>query len=132
LAVINIPGGFRRVWGGIHSIDNLSAPAARKHPTRNHLDLLLGQHPPGGLRKRGHRRSADTVGDNVAYCGFIDDGQIHRIGEGNRRPSTALRAMAASTVLRIESAEVQNLARGNWLRIGLRFIIWSRASNQHR
>src|SRR3984885_16061339 len=106
LAVINIPRGSCRVCGWIGSIQNLFAPPARKDPARNHLDLLLGQHPPSRLRERWPRCSGDALGDNAAHCGFIDDGQIYRIGEGNRRSSTALRAVASSTVLCVESFEV--------------------------
>src|ERR1700677_1606377 len=114
LAVVDIPGGFCRVRGWIGSIENLFAPPARKDPGRNRLDLLLGQHSPGGLREGGHRRSADAARDNVAHCGFIDDGQTHWIGEGDRRSSAPLRTVAAGTVLCIECVEVQNLARSNW------------------
>src|SRR5579871_2661313 len=39
--------------------------------------------------------------------------------------------MAASAVLCVESAELQNLARRNWFRIGLRFTICSAASCEH-
>src|ERR1700733_10224368 len=130
LAVINIPRGSCRVCGWIGSIENLFAPPAGKDPTRNHLDLLLGQHSPGRLREGGHRCSPDAVRDNVAHGGFIDDGQIHGIGECDRRSSTTFRAVAARTVLCVESAEVQKLVRGNWFRIGLWFTIRNAASNE--
>src|ERR1700722_4917276 len=130
LATIDIANRFCRGCGWIGSIENLFAPPARNHPTRNHLDLLLGQHSPGLLREGGHRCSADAVRDNVANGGFIDDGQIHGIGECDRRSSTTFRAVAARTVLCVESAEVQKLVRGNWFRIGLWFTIRNAASNE--
>jgi len=90
---------------------------------RNCLDLLFGQHPPGALRERGHRCSADAAVDNIAHYGFINDPQIHGIGQGNRRSSAALCTVAGGTVLRVESVEIQDLARGQWFWIGSRFTI---------
>src|SRR3984957_6309396 len=130
LATIDIANRFCRVCGWIGSIENLFAPPAGKDPTRNHLDLLLDQHSAGALRERWHRCSPDAVRDNVAHGGFIDDGQIHGIGESDRRSSTAFRAVAARTVLCVESAEVQKLVRGKWFRIGLWFTIRNAASNE--
>src|SRR5580700_9780372 len=132
LAAIDIPGGFCRVRGWIGSIDNLLVPPAGKDLTRNHLDLLLGQHPPSRLREGGHRCSADAVGDNVVHCGLIDNGEIHGIGKGDRGSSTPLGAMAGRAVLCVESAKVRNLARGNWFGIGSRFTIWSTAGSEHQ
>jgi hypothetical protein len=65
----------------------------------------------------------DAVGDSVVKRLFIYDGEIHRIGKGNRRSSTAFRSMAGRAVLGVESGEVQNLIRGNWFGIGSRFTI---------
>ncbi len=109
----------------------------RLRPQRENIPLVITSIccsvsiPPAALRERGHRCSADAVGDNVAHRGFIDDGQIHGIGQGNRRSSTAFRAVAAGTVLCVESVEVQNLARGNWFRIASRFTMRSAASSEH-
>jgi hypothetical protein len=63
----------------------------------------------------------DAVGDSVVKHLFIYDGEIHWIGKGNRRSSTASRSMAGRAVLGVERGEVQNLVRGNWFRIGSRF-----------
>src|SRR5690242_18087022 len=117
LAVIDIPRDLCRIGGRIGSAENLFVSPARKDSTRDPINLLLSQHSPGALRERRHRCSSDTVDNNVAHSGFIDDGKVYGTGYSNRRSSAALRAVATRAVLRIESVEVQNLARGNRLRI---------------
>src|SRR5579864_3581427 len=132
LAAIDIPRSFCRVGRWIGSIENMFAPPAGKDSSRNHVDLLLGQHSTGALCESGHRCSVDAVGDDVAYCGFIDDGQIHGIGQGKRRSSAAFRAVATGTVLGVQNAKVRNLARGKGFGIDSRFTIESAASSKHQ
>src|ERR1700756_503419 len=61
---------------------------------------------------------------------FIDNGEIHRIGKGNRGSPTPFRAMAGGAVLRVESAEVHNLIRRHRFRTFLRLTVWSAASRE--
>src|SRR5271154_793854 len=102
----------------------------RKHSARNRVNLLVRQKSSGTLRERGHRGSTDSIGHNAAHRIFIDNGEIHRIGKGNRRSSTPFRTMTSSAVLRVESAEVHNLIRRYCLRTVLRLTVWSAASRE--
>src|SRR5262245_53332302 len=84
---------------------------ARTHFPRDHIDLGIGQHAAGALREGWHRRAVHAVGDRPADGDVIRDGEIHGIGERNRRAATSIRTVTAGAVLWIESVEHQDFVR---------------------
>jgi hypothetical protein len=46
----------------------------------NNVNLPVGEHPPGALRKPGHLSSRNTGGGYTSQNGIIGDGKVGYVG----------------------------------------------------
>src|SRR5882762_406727 len=81
------------------------------------VDLLVGEHSTGALRKRRHGRSLDPFADDATDGGILGDGKVQRIGERERSSTPSLRALAAGAIGVVEAGERSHLVGPRHLRV---------------
>src|SRR5579872_998427 len=81
------------------------------------VDLVVGQHSAGVLRKRRHSGSCNSVGGYATNRGIVGDGEVNGVSKSDRGAALSIRAVASGTVPGIEETEIHNLGRRDRLRI---------------
>jgi len=108
---LGITGARSRIGRSLSVPQRIWLGPAASHSADNDMDLIVGQHAAGVLRKRRHRRSRNSVGRHAPDRGVVGDSEINWIAKSNRRAALSIRAMASGTVPRVEKIEVHNPVR---------------------
>ena len=87
-SALRIAGTWRRIGRRIGIAQSIRLGPAGSNSADDDIDLVVGQHSAGVLRKRRHGGSGNSVGGYAANRGIVGDGEVNRICQvrSQRRP----------------------------------------------
>src|SRR5580704_176637 len=101
----------RGIWRGNRTLQSIDLRPVLPNSSGDRVDLFIGEHAAGTLRKRGHRSSLNSVGGNSVQSCVIYNRQVHRITQSDCRSALSVSPVATRAVCAVEGAEIGNRVR---------------------
>jgi hypothetical protein len=115
--MLRITGAQRPIGRRIGITHSIWLGPAGANSAEDDVDLVVGQHPSGVLRKRRHACSGNSIGGYATHRGIVGNGEVNGIAKSDRDAALSIWAVASSAVGCVEEIEVYNLAGRDHLRI---------------